>query len=87
MIRNHLLFSDKPQTDQMTRLYDRLRSEVDSGQVGYYHLPDNQHTLLEAIESYAERPWVSSVMQKIVVVGIGGSSLGTKAVYEMVGSK
>jgi glucose-6-phosphate isomerase len=87
MIRNHLLFNDTPDPDQLTHLYDRLRSEVDSGKVGYYHLPDNQNALLESITAYASRQWVSDVMKKIVIVGIGGSLLGTKAVYEMVGSK
>lgn len=57
------------------KIFDEISSEV--GQIGYYSLPEQN---IDLITEFA-----SSVTQKnIVVVGIGGSSLGTAAVYDFL---
>ena len=57
------------------RIFDEISHEI--GQIGYYELPEQN---IDVISEFA-----SNVTQKnIVVVGIGGSSLGTAAVYDFL---
>ncbi len=57
------------------RIYNEIQDEA--GHIGYYDLPEQDILHLQE--------FASSVTQKnIVVVGIGGSSLGTKAVYDFL---
>lgn len=57
------------------RIFDEISHEI--GKIGYYELPDQN---IDVISEFA-----SNVTQKnIVVVGIGGSSLGTAAVYDFL---
>jgi glucose-6-phosphate isomerase len=53
-----------------------LRAERESKASGYYDLPDSQEALLGVIESFVKK---TAGFDTIVVVGIGGSSLGAKA--------
>jgi len=50
--------------------------EKERESIGYYHLPDQD---LTPILSYAEH--IPTHIEQIAVIGIGGSSLGAKAVY------
>jgi glucose-6-phosphate isomerase len=60
------------------RLFDCIKDEIDD--IGYYSLVDQN---LSKIEEYAK-----NVNKKdIVVVGIGGSSLGTFAIYQFLKAK
>jgi len=56
-------------------IFDRIKSEYES--IGYYNLP-YQDTA--AIKKYAQ----SITKKHIVVLGIGGSSLGARAIYEFL---
>ncbi len=58
-----------------SEIFDKLKAERKN--VGYYNLP-YQDTI--AIEDYA----ASITKRHIVVVGIGGSSLGARAIYEFL---
>jgi glucose-6-phosphate isomerase len=53
-----------------------LKSEWDSGASGYYALPDSQAALLGEIETFAKK---NAGFESVIIVGIGGSSLGSKA--------
>ncbi len=58
-------------------IFDKIKAERDADEVGYYHLPEQDTT---EIKTYA-----STITKKhIVVVGIGGSSLGARAIYEFL---
>jgi glucose-6-phosphate isomerase len=58
-------------------IFDKIKDERNGDEVGYYKLPDQDTT---EIKSYA-----ATIAKKyIVVVGIGGSSLGTRAIYEFL---
>ncbi len=75
MIKEELFF----QTQEAQReLYDLLAQEARSGEVGYYALPDDEVGLCDAIDAW--RSECAERYRNIVVVGIGGSSLGTKAI-------
>lgn len=69
---NYRLFFDSPAVDQV---FDRLCEE--RSQIGYYDLPEADIT---GILDFAR----SNPKKNIVVVGIGGSSLGAKAVYSFL---
>ncbi|GHV07531.1 putative glucose-6-phosphate isomerase [Campylobacterota bacterium] len=58
-----------------------LKDEWKSQKSGYYALPDSQDALLGEIEAFATK---ISGFETIIVVGIGGSSLGTKAADRML---
>ncbi|HIF36163.1 MAG TPA: glucose-6-phosphate isomerase, partial [Candidatus Thioglobus sp.] len=58
-----------------TEIFERIKAEQE--EVGYYNLPYQDTT---EIKSYA-----STITKKhIVVIGIGGSSLGARAIYEFL---
>jgi glucose-6-phosphate isomerase len=63
------------QINSNTEIFDRIKAE--RKEVGYYDLP-YQDTI--EIKEYAE----SITKKHIVVLGIGGSSLGAKAIYEFL---
>ena len=57
------------------KIFDEISQE--SQEIGYYNLPEQN---IDTIVTFA-----SKVVQKnIVIVGIGGSSLGTGAVYDFL---
>lgn len=58
-----------------------LKAEWQNNKSGYYALPDSQGELLEALESYQLRV---QGYESIAVIGIGGSSLGSKAAERML---
>jgi len=56
-------------------IFDRIKGE--RGDVGYYDLPYQ--------DTYEIKSYASTITKKhIVVLGIGGSSLGTRAIYEFL---
>jgi glucose-6-phosphate isomerase len=60
-----------------SEIFDKIKAERDGDEVGYYQLPYQDAT---EIKDYA-----ATITQKhIVVVGIGGSSLGARAIYEFL---
>ncbi|MDR0746319.1 MAG: glucose-6-phosphate isomerase [Helicobacteraceae bacterium] len=55
---------------------EALKKEWQSGVSGYYALPDSQSALLGEIETFSRK---TAGFDNIIVVGIGGSTLGAKA--------
>ena len=75
---NTLHFSSKSDS----KLLDRIKLEVE--QIGYFNLP-NQNT--DYIDDYLDQLDTQQGLESItdvVVVGIGGSSLGAKAIYHFL---
>lgn len=62
-------------------VFDCLTKEKQSGEIGYYHLPKTSRTLIKELKNIDFGDF-----DNIVVIGIGGSSLGTKAVYRLLKS-
>jgi len=62
--------------------YDRIIKEQKEGISGYYNLPVSQDALVSDIEEYKKEhiDFLYSC-ESIVVIGIGGSSLGSKAIH------
>ena len=77
-MQNRLYFDkiDTPSADKR-KLVNSIRGEKNS--IGYYNLPlQNIDEIIEFSEHFDDS------IQSIVVLGIGGSSLGAKAVYEFL---
>lgn len=62
----------------------RINDEYTSKEIGYYHLPNLARQMLDEIYKFE-----SSLqdIKSIVLVGIGGSSLGVKAIKQMLSDK
>jgi glucose-6-phosphate isomerase len=60
-----------------SEIFDKIKVERDSNEIGYYHLPYQDTS---EIKSYA----VTITKKNVVVIGIGGSSLGSRAIYDFL---
>nr|MCS5591858.1 glucose-6-phosphate isomerase [Gammaproteobacteria bacterium] len=60
-----------------SEIFDKIKAERDSKAIGYYKLPYQDTS---EIKTYAD----TITKKHIVVVGIGGSSLGARAIYEFL---
>jgi len=65
-----------------TQVHALRALKAESEHIGYYSLPEQD---VSAIESYVKR--IPESVTTIAVIGIGGSSLGAKAVYEFLKPK
>jgi glucose-6-phosphate isomerase len=70
---NRLFFDVQPQASA----YKALLSEQKS--VGYYHLPEQNLEYLQEFKEEFEKQ--NKEIKHLVIIGIGGSSLGLKAIY------
>lgn len=83
MITNSFYFN-LASGDEIEQYAKKVKDEYQSGKIGYYHLPDTSKTLIDDIKKYEA---TISDIKNIVLVGIGGSSLGVKAIKSMLGEK
>ena len=58
---------------------ETMRKEMESDKIGYYKLPDTSEEIVEKIKALHVEPF-----SQIVIIGIGGSSLGIKAVDQVL---
>lgn len=78
MIRNNFFYDLDCNFSEVEDIFLKIKSEYEMNNVGYYHLFNQD---LTDLKKYAkECDWV----KKIVIVGIGGSSLGTKAIDQLL---
>ncbi len=75
-MKNKLYFSSNSRKEEQ-RAFQAIKKEQKS--IGYYSLPDQDVT---SILEYCST--LSDEIETIAVIGIGGSSLGAKAVYEFM---
>ena len=70
----------------MENAFETIRDEKESGRIGYYLLPKNSQALVGEVETFSRNNPVlnSGKIKNIVVIGIGGSSLGIKAVDSLL---
>jgi glucose-6-phosphate isomerase len=62
--------------------FEAVRYEANSGEVGYYHLPLTSQVLVEELVTLHHD--IDRRFNTIVVIGIGGSSLGIKAIERLL---
>ena len=82
MLKNELFFEKTP-LSAIGSYAKRMNDELKGGEIGYYHLPEIGANLLSEI---AEFETTLAHVKSVVLVGIGGSSLGVKALKTMLSS-
>ena len=82
MVKNELFFP--PAKDgALEKVAAKIRAEYESGEIGYYRLPQQgADEIAQAKEFFSVRSY-----DAIVLLGIGGSSVGARALYEMLAGK
>ena len=83
MLHNILYFDTDFNERERNDLFQRIKDESLQSEVGYYALPDAPRTVCDQIKAFGARPAVAA-KKKIAVIGIGGSTLGTKAVDSLL---
>lgn len=78
MLNNILYFKTAP-IDAINEFSKRINLEFSQGKIGYYHLPKFGNEIVKILEKTDQ-----FTFKNIVLIGIGGSSLGVRAVYEML---
>ncbi len=79
---------DEENSRLLMNSFGSMIREKESGISGYYNLPESSINLLKEVENYIiSEDGVYQSAKNIVVIGIGGSSLGTKAVNSMLKHK
>jgi len=75
--------------NMMDDAFNTIFNEYKSGKVGYYNLPHESHNLLNEVENLTQTNSLlhAGMISDIAVIGIGGSSLGIKAVDSLLASK
>lgn len=84
MLHTRLFFSNELSGEEKKftdAVYEKVVAEKESGEIGYFELPYHS-TELEKIEDFVKsNPIITSgALKNLFVIGIGGSSLGTKAI-------
>jgi len=66
-----------------------VKEEKESGRIGYYRLPKTSLSVIDELKSYSQTNTLiaSGKIKDIVIIGIGGSSLGIKAIDSLLSAK
>ncbi|WP_170000885.1 glucose-6-phosphate isomerase [Campylobacter sp. RM16189] len=83
MVKNNLFFEKTP-ISAIKSYAKRMNEEFESGDIGYYHLPELGGDILTSINKLENK---FKDIKNIVLVGIGGSSLGVKALKCLLKSR
>lgn len=84
---------EAPTTERCGELIDKafavVSEERQSGRIGYYALPADSKATVKAVEEYMDANTLlqDDTVEDIVVIGIGGSSLGAKALDSFLGAR
>jgi len=65
----------------------KVKSECDSGEIGYYKLPTTSREVITELKEYTKTNTTITDAKNIIVIGIGGSSLGAKAIDSLLAHK
>ena len=71
----------------MDDAFERAVEERENGIAGYYNLPEDSKVVVSEINAYVSSNTTIKKCDTIAVIGIGGSSLGTKAIDSMLRHK
>ncbi len=84
MIQSELFFKDDDlHVDDINELYDAIVQEYERGDVGYYLLPESKE--FEKIRAFCDGyNFEKKGIRNVAILGIGGSSLGTKAIEKLL---
>jgi len=66
-------------------IHQQIEDELDH--IGYYSLPDQDLSRLRYFKKSLEKNIKLKLINDVIVIGIGGSSLGAKAIYDFIKSR
>lgn len=72
---HHFSESSEDDSGLIASALETIKAEMDEDRIGYYRLPTNSMAIIDDVDSLD-----TSSFEQIIVVGIGGSSLGIKAI-------
>ncbi|MWV61897.1 glucose-6-phosphate isomerase [Helicobacter saguini] len=72
--------------EQRNALFNAILQEKNTGKSGYYELPFTQRALQDSINYKNANKKLLKSLTHIVIIGIGGSSLGTRAIDTLLNS-
>lgn len=79
MVKNELFFNADFQYE-ILEFRHKIELEEKSEEIGYYHLPKKSREIIkEATDFFSNKKY-----KNIVLIGIGGSSVGVRAIYNML---
>ncbi|AJC84124.1 glucose-6-phosphate isomerase [Campylobacter peloridis] len=78
---NNTLFFKTQDFKKITAYANRMNDELKSGDIGYYHLVDTSFDLIKESKEFIA---TKTHIENIVLVGMGGSSCGVKALKELL---
>ena len=86
MMETTLYFETGLAETRREELWSKVNEERLEETSGYYELPENQMTLAEEIDDFIrdDERLSHGRVRDLVVIGIGGSSLGSKAVHALL---
>lgn len=73
-----------PTKEALDSVYEAIVKEKVAGKSGYYNLPFEQRALLDSKHYLSQNSQLLSSITNLIIIGIGGSSLGTKAIDSML---
>ncbi len=79
--------ADEEANELMAEAFGNLVYEKEKGTVGYYNLPVDSRLIVSEVEAFAASSELIQSCDTIAVIGIGGSSLGAKAVDSILRHK
>ncbi len=87
--RDYTFNATEIQNSIMNNALNAIREEKDSGRIGYYGLPQTSLAVIDELKSYSKTNTLlaGGKIKDIVIIGIGGSSLGIKAIDSLLASK
>lgn len=72
------------QKESIEALYKVMCKEKDSGVSGFFNLPYEDKAIIDSKKYIKENLEIISDIQHLIIIGIGGSSLGVKAIDSML---
>lgn len=79
---SHHFVSQEINSNDVERSFGIVSQEIQGGEIGYYALPSQSQALIPEILTYANE--ININYNTIAVIGIGGSSLGIKAIERLL---
>ncbi len=73
-----------PTQEALNNVYEAIVKEKVAGRSGYYNLPFEQKAILDSKAYISSHLDFLSKIETLIIIGIGGSSLGTKAIDTML---
>lgn len=73
-----------PSKEALDNVYEAIIKEKIAGKSGYYNLPFEDKAIIDSQDYITKHQDLLSQIKNLIIIGVGGSSLGTKAIDTML---